>query len=118
MPQGDGEVIEGEVEEAEDKPKQKAKAAEKKPAPKKDETPHDPETGEVKEEDEGNQVDPEKFKELTDNLLNELSQAPSLDDFYSLYEPQVEQIKEHAPKEFERLQAELEAFENSGPGTG
>lgn len=79
------------------------------------ETPHDPDTGEVKEEEPtppsaGSKApDPAQFQKLHNTIVNDLMDATDPDDVVDLYAPQIEQMAEHAPDLHRRLMSEVSA---------
>lgn len=119
-PEDDGEPEDKKAETK--KPESKAKTkteteTKSKPKPKADDKPavkdkaEDEPAEEAEEPPKKNAPDMEQFKALTDMIINDLVDAPSIEEMRELYGAQIEQIRENAPDEYKRLQAEFEAFE-------
>lgn len=72
---------------------------------------HDPETGEVAEEDSGDAGpdDDSAWSGLFDMIVNELIGADSVDEVLELYAEQIDQMKAAAPDLHTRLQEEIAA---------
>lgn len=76
------------------------------------ETPHDPETGEVIEEDPAPTTkapDRAQFEHLFNTIVNDLIDASAPDEVADLYAPQIEAMKTVAPDLHERLLNEIAA---------
>lgn len=79
-----------------------------------EDTPHDPETGEVTSSVKPAQTkkapDPEQFRGLLDMIKRDLVDAPSVDDVIDLYCTQIDQMKEAAPDLHKELEGEFAAY--------
>jgi len=89
---------------------------ERKPEPEQ-EAPHDPDTGEIKEEvkpevkgePKANVPDQEQFKNLYNTITNDLIDAADPSDVVDMYVNEIASMAEHAPDLHTRLQEEIKA---------
>lgn len=97
------EKADAEAKEAELAAHKKAEQEKADAAKKTQETPHDPETGEVKK----NAPDPARFQALFDTIINDLLDADNPADVVDMYQDQIDQMKDAAPDLYKSLMAEI-----------